>query len=208
MATQHDSHNQGGGFWGCANLFLGFGFAICAGVTGIALIAGGLLRPAKGSKTEAPATAPAASAPAAPGVGAPAPAASSGDTVAVTIKPGAINPMSYDVTTINAKVGQKVKITFQNQSATAPLQHNLILCKPGSKDRIIAAANLMMTDMPKWLAKGFIPESPDVLHHIKLLNPGETGVLEFVAGPEKGDYPYICTFPGHSIIMQGTLKVE
>jgi azurin len=193
MATQHDSHDQGGGFWGCANIFLGLFFAACAAGAGGSLILGGM------TKTEKKADAPAPPAAAAP--------AASGDTVAVTIKPGSVNPMSYDTMTINAKAGQKVKITFQNQHPQAPLQHNLIVCKPGSKDAMIAAANLMMTDMPKWLAKGFIPESPDVLHHTKLLNPGETETLEFTAGPA-GDYPYICTFPGHSLIMQGMLKVE
>jgi azurin len=126
----------------------------------------------------------------------------------VTLKPGSPNPMSYDITLITAKAGQKVKITFQNQSTLAPLQHSLLICKPGSRERMFALADSMMTDMPKWLAKGFIPETPDVLYHTKLLNPGESETLEFTAGPEKGDYPYLCTFPGHSRIMQGTLKVE
>jgi azurin len=71
-----------------------------------------------------------------------------------------------------------------------------------------AVSDAMMTDMARWLAKGFIPETPDVLYHTKLLNPGESETLEFTAGPEKGEYPYLCTFPGHPRIMQGTLKVE
>ncbi|MCB1209408.1 MAG: hypothetical protein KDK97_08785 [Verrucomicrobiales bacterium] len=25
---------------------------------------------------------------------------------------------------------------------------------------------------------------------------------------EKGDYPYLCTFPGHWMVMNGVLKVE
>lgn len=200
MATQHDSHDHGGGFWSFANLVLAFGFAGFAFVAGAVLIYGGI-KNSFGSKekTAAPATAAAAATP--------APAAATGDAVAVTIKPGLANPMSYDVTSITAKSGQKVKITFINQHPAAPLQHNIIVCKPGTKDAMIAAANAMMAEMPKWLAKGFIPESPDVLHHTKLVNPGETEVLEFTAGP-KGDYPYMCTFPGHSIIMQGVLKVE
>ena len=191
MAHEQDSHDtKTGGFWSCATLFLGLGFSAFAATAGIVLIYGGL-------KAKPVATAPAAPA-------APAPTEA---VLAITLKPGAANPMSFDTTTINAKAGQKVKLTFQNQHPTAPLQHNLILCKPGTKDTMVAAANAMMTDMPKWLAKGFIPESPDVLHHTKLLNPGETETIEFTAGA-KGDYPYLCTFPGHSLIMQGTLKVE
>lgn len=188
MADSHDTTNQGRGFWGYANILLALGFGSFATIAGAALILGGLL----------PAPKKAVAAPSAP----------SAAIVEVTIKPGVANPMSYDISTINAKVGQKVKITFQNESALAPLQHSLIVCKPGSRERMFAAADAMMTDMPKWLAKGFIPETEDVLHHTKLLNPGETETIEFTAGPEPGDYPYVCTFPGHARIMQGTLKVE
>src|SRR3954469_2017134 len=203
MADQHDNQTSGRGFWGCANIFLATAFAAFAGIAGIALIAGGLsTHPGEDAQSEikgaaagsasapagaaAPALSPAGAAPAQPGAGAPAPAPapsgsggaaappSSGDTVEVTIKPGLANPMSYDVTTINVRAGQKVKITFHNQHPTAPLQHSLLVCKPGSRDRMYAVSDAMMTDMPKWLAKGFIPETPDVLHHTKLLNPGES----------------------------------
>jgi azurin len=228
MADSHDTHqHQGRGFWGCANIFLALAFGSFALLAGAALIFGGLTRAAK-QPPSAPTTSPASTgvapaataggaAPPAGGNAAPAPAAApqpgaasapSGDLVEVVVKPGQANPMSYDISSIHAKAGQKVKITFKNESTLAPLQHSLILCKPGSRDRIHAAADAMMTDMPKWLAKGFIPETPDVLHHTKLLNPGESQTLEFTAGPEKGEYPYVCTFPGHSRIMQGTLFVE
>jgi azurin len=124
-----------------------------------------------------------------------------------TIKPGSPNPMSFDVTSISVKAGQKVKLTFSNDSAI-PLQHNLILCKAGSKERVIALANSMMTDMAKWLPLGFVPDSPDVIVHTRLLNLKESQTLEFTAPAEKGDYPYLCTFPGHSMIMNGVMKVE
>jgi azurin len=192
MADQHDTQHQGRGFWGCANILLACGFGAFAAIAGGALIIGGIA-PAPQKKAD---TSP------------PSSSAASLPLLEVTLKPGSPNPMSYDITLITAKAGQKVKITFQNQSTLAPLQHSLLICKPGSRERMFALADSMMTDMPKWLAKGFIPETPDVLHHTKLLNPGESETLEFTAGPEKGDYPYLCTFPGHSRIMQGTLKVE
>lgn len=116
--------------------------------------------------------------------------------------------MSWDTPTISAKAGQKVKLTFENKHPTAPLQHNFILGKVGSKQRLIEASNGMMTDMAKWMAKGFIPESPDVVAHTKLLNPNESETIEFTLPAEAGEYPYLCTFPGHALIMQGTLKAE
>ena len=43
---------------------------------------------------------------------------------------------------------------------------------------------------------------------LDLLGPlGKSFTLEFMAPRQTGDYPYICTFPGHWRIMQGMMKV-
>jgi azurin len=217
MANHHDTHSQGGGFWGCANLVFAAFFGGFAAIAGGALIYGGLTKDTKkapgaavpaAAAAAAPMAGAAAATPGAPALPAPAPIVVSGDTVSVTLRPGSTG-MSYDITTINAKAGQKVKITFINQHPLVPLQHNIIVGKIGSRENLQKAALAMVSaDLPKWMEKGFIPETPEVLHHTKLVNPGETVELEFVAGPDKGDYPYLCTFPGHSVSMQGTLKVE
>ena len=55
--------------------------------------------------------------------------------------------------------------------------------------------------------KGFIPASDDVLHHTKLLDMSKEEVLEFTL-PAAGDYPFVCSFPGHGIIMRGVLKAK
>ncbi len=205
METHHDTQDHGSGFWNVANILIGFGFAAFALGAGAILIYGGIkaTRPVKAG-TQAATTAPAA---AAATIVAPAATAASGDVAVVTLKPGPANPMSFDITSFSVKAGQKVALTFNNDSA-APLQHNLVLCKAGTKENIVALANGMMAEMPKWMPKGFIPESPDVLYHTKLLNPKESETLEFTAPAEKGDYPYLCTFPGHALIMNGVMKVE
>jgi azurin len=199
MADQHDTHQQGGGFWGCASTFMAISVGAFAAVAGAALIFGGMTRKPKGTEEAAPP--PAAASPAAPTAAADLP------VLEVTVKPASENALTFDTKEIRAKAGQKVKLTYLNEHALSPMQHNLLICKPGSKERIIEAANAMMTDLPKWLAKDLIPDSPDVLHHTKLMNPGEKFTLDFVAGAP-GDYPYVCTFPGHTLLMQGTLKVE
>ena len=40
-----------------------------------------------------------------------------------------------------------------------------------------------------------------------MLNPNDTVRLRFNAPGEPGDYPFLCTYPGHSQRMRGTLKV-
>ncbi|WP_448633457.1 plastocyanin/azurin family copper-binding protein [Pedobacter panaciterrae] len=41
----------------------------------------------------------------------------------------------------------------------------------------------------------------------KLLNPEEKVTLQFTAPDKPGDYPFLCTFPGHWSIMNGVMKV-
>jgi azurin len=47
-----------------------------------------------------------------------------------------------------------------------------------------------------------------VLVATRLLNAGETTTLTFDAPTEAGDYPFVCTFPGHYVTMQGTMRVR
>ncbi|MEO0446326.1 MAG: plastocyanin/azurin family copper-binding protein, partial [Verrucomicrobiota bacterium] len=57
-------------------------------------------------------------------------------------------------------------------------------------------------------AKKFLPDTSDILYATDLLDQGETEELTFTAPAEVGEYPYICTFPGHAMIMRGVLTVE
>jgi azurin len=41
-----------------------------------------------------------------------------------------------------------------------------------------------------------------------MLNQGDREVLRFTAPTTKGKYPYICTFPGHWLVMKGEMVVE
>jgi azurin len=56
-------------------------------------------------------------------------------------------------------------------------------------------------------ANGFIPPGTDVLHHTKLLDGGKEETLDLTL-TTPGDYPYICSFPGHALIMRGVLKAK
>lgn len=212
MDTQHhDTHENSGGFWPLIARLCGITFGLFALVAGSSLIISGI----KNTRNTgpAPATSTAASSssmPAGPMIATPAAAAShpaaTADGSAITIKPDAVNPLAYDTKSFTVKAGLPVKLTFSNDTAV-PLQHNLCICKIGTKDAIIALATTMMAQ-PDALAKGYIPESPDILWHTRLLNQKESQTLEFTAPAEKGDYPYLCTFPGHAILMNGVMKVE
>lgn len=127
------------------------------------------------------------------------------DDAVIELKPNPANPMGYAVSAFTVKAGQKVKVTFNNVGSIAPMAHNFVLCKPGTLDKVGAAVNAMMTD-PTAMAKNFTPDSPDILYKMKLVQPGTTETIEFVA-PAAGEYPFLCTFPGHWFIMRGVLTV-
>ena len=104
----------------------------------------------------------------------------------------------------HVKAKAPVKLVFENPDVTA---HNLVLVQPGAADEVGLAGNEMAKDA-SGMAKGFIPDNPKILHHTKLLNQGDSETLRFLAPEKPGRYPYICTFPGHWLVMKGEMVVE
>ncbi len=130
------------------------------------------------------------------------------DAATIELKPSAnpSTPLAYDKADFTVKAGQKVKVTLNNNGGILPQPHNFLLLKPGTLDKVGALANAMLTD-PKAMEKGYIPESPDILAHTKLVQPGQTDSVEFTAPAEPGEYPFACTFPGHWLLMRGKITV-
>ncbi len=110
----------------------------------------------------------------------------------------------YDLREFKVAPGAPVKLVFENPDVTP---HNLLIVQPGAADEVGMAGN-EMAKTPDGFAKGFIPDSPKILHKTKMLNQGDREVLRFTAPTAKGKYPYICTFPGHWLVMKGEMIVE
>lgn len=122
------------------------------------------------------------------------------ELVAESSPPGT---MKFKQTEIKAKAGKPIKLTFSNPDI---MQHNVLVLKPGTKDKVGALADAMIAD-PEGMKKSYIPKSTDVLHSMRLLNNGEKESMTFTIDAP-GEYPVICTFPGHWRIMNAVLKVE
>jgi azurin len=113
--------------------------------------------------------------------------------------------MLFDVETISAKKNQPIKLQFLNPDVTP---HNFVLVEPNSLEEIGLAANKMASD-PSAAKKGeFIPGNSKIIVHTKMLKQDEKEVLRFKAPSKAGEYPYLCTFPGHWTIMKGILHVK
>ena len=112
--------------------------------------------------------------------------------------------MQFDVRRFEVKAGQPVKLVFSNPDA---MQHNLVIVKPGAMEEVGMAGNEMAKD-PTGIQRNFVPKTDKVLYATKLIDPQATATLRFRAPSEPGNYPYVCTFPGHWVIMNGVMEVQ
>lgn len=129
------------------------------------------------------------------------PASVSGTVIKVSVVP---HEMKFDKTLITAKAGTQVTIEFENPDF---MQHNLVIGKPGTMDAIGAAADELARD-PNGIEKDFIPNSPDIIVASKLVDPNGKEYIVFDIPNVPGEYPFVCTVPGHWRLMNGIIKVE
>ena len=127
---------------------------------------------------------------------------SSGNATVVRIKV-IKNEMKYDPKTFSVEAGKPVEIIFENPDF---MQHNLLITQIGALQTVGKAADKMASD-PNGAEKNYVPDLPEVLFATKLVNPQQSVTLKFTAPTKEGDYPFVCTFPGHWSLMNGTMKV-
>ena len=108
--------------------------------------------------------------------------------------------MLYDIKEFNVETGKSVILTFKNKDFPP---HNLLIVKPGKADEV---ANLAIALGNDGFGKQWRPDTPMILWGSTMIDYDEETVLSFTA-PLPGDYPYVCTFPGHAMMMRGVMKV-
>lgn len=133
--------------------------------------------------------------------------------VPAAAKPGAVDKvivlkvvkdvMKYDRQLITAKAGTVIQIVLQNPDF---MQHNLVLVKPKTMEKVGAAADKLALD-PNGAKMQYVPKMSEVIQATPLINPGGKYTMTIKVPNAPGDYPYVCTFPGHWRIMNGVLRV-
>lgn len=113
--------------------------------------------------------------------------------------------MKFSITTIEAKAGEELKVVLEN-IGNLPIEamgHNWVLLKPGTDVASFAAAAAAAR------TNEYIPPAlaDKVVAHTKLLGPKKTDSITFTV-PAAGEYPFICSFPGHFVMMKGTLTAK
>ena len=102
--------------------------------------------------------------------------------------------MKFSVPTITAKPGEQLRIRLTPKGAMPKIAmaHNVVVLNKSASvtDFVTVAMNARATD--------FIPadKKADILAH-RLAGAGETVEVTFKVPAAAGDYPYVCSFPGH-----------
>jgi putative membrane-bound dehydrogenase-like protein len=111
--------------------------------------------------------------------------------------------MKFDKQLMTVQAGTTVQFVVQNPDF---MQHNLVIIKMKSLEKVGAAADKMAQD-PNGAKLQYVPKIPEVLAATPLINPAGKYTLTFKVPDTPGDYPYVCTFPGHWRIMNGIIRV-
>lgn len=115
--------------------------------------------------------------------------------------------MKFSMATITAKPGEQLRVRLVSKGSMPKIAmaHNFVLLNKTAKvvDFATAAMNARTTD--------FIPadKKADIVAFTGLAGAGETVEVTFKVPAAAGEYPYICSFPGHfQAGMKGTLVVK
>ena len=113
----------------------------------------------------------------------------------------AIAGLKFDLARIKVKPGERIKLTLTNADE---MDHNLVITKPGSRLEVVEASNNLGENGP---TRYYVPVSDKVLWSIRIVTPGQSAYIIFQAPMKEGVYPYVCTFPGHGLVMYGAMYV-
>lgn len=115
--------------------------------------------------------------------------------------------MKFQPATITASPGESLRVVLKDvgHMPKAVMGHNFVLLDKGANagDVVQKCASARDSDYITPSAK------PQILANTRLVGPGETAGISFGAPNSKGDYQFVCTFPGHYASgMKGTLTVK
>jgi len=112
--------------------------------------------------------------------------------------------MRYDVPRLVVEAGKPFELVLENDDF---MPHNLVIVKPGAREAVGAAADVMQPGALDREGRAYVPALPAVVGATRLVESGNRTTLKLTAPTQAGDYEYICTFPGHWPVMWGRLVV-
>ncbi len=112
--------------------------------------------------------------------------------------------LSFNPRTLTARPDEAIRLEFSNPDV---VPHNWALIRPGTLSLVGELANKIIAQ-PDAGRLGYIPKTDAILAYTGLTEPGTQATIFFKAPAKPGRYPFLCTFPGHWMVMNGELVVE
>ena len=112
-----------------------------------------------------------------------------------------MSEMKYDVESITVKEGAWVRINLENKGIDNSMMHNIVFINYGTRKMVASEA------IKIWPSQNFVDNKKNIIAYSGVAKPGESVTLEFKA-PKKGNYEFLCTYPGHAEIMRGYFFVK
>lgn len=124
-----------------------------------------------------------------------------------TIEIRANDQMKFNIGSFEVAAGQTIKIVLKNIGSMPKMSmgHNVVVLQPGTDEKAFVEAAMLAA------ATDYIPadHKSSVVAHTKMLGGGEEDSVVFTVPDQKGEYPYICSFPGHfQVGMKGVMSVR
>ncbi len=113
--------------------------------------------------------------------------------------------MQFNLDKLEVTEGQTVKLTLKHvgQMSVEAMGHNWVLLQSGTDKTAFGMAAVSARET------AYIPEDmkESVIANTDVIGGGEETTIVFDA-PKMGYYDFICSFPGHWGVMQGTFVVQ
>ncbi|WP_421871192.1 azurin [Marinoscillum sp.] len=124
------------------------------------------------------------------------------DSISLTIEGN--DQMQYNKSELKVTEGQVVTLTLKHvgKMPKESMGHNWVLLTTGTDVAVFGTSAVSAPD------NGYIPTDMEdkVIANTKVIGGGEEVTITFDA-PKAGYYKYICSFPGHWGVMQGSFVV-
>jgi azurin len=125
------------------------------------------------------------------------------------VRIGSTDQMQYTVREFRVPAGQEVELTLVHEGRLAAqvMGHNVVILQPG-EDYMAFGGEVMMQGGS--MDNDYLPEGmrDRVIAYTSMIGGGESTSVTFTAPTERGEYPFLCTFPGHFGAMNGVMIVQ
>ena len=115
--------------------------------------------------------------------------------------------MRYDTPRLVVEAGKPFEVIFENVDA---MPHNFVVVEPGTRQAVAEAVQTHAarpTRQGRPRLRAADSKTSGVLAATKLARARAEGDAQAHRAGKEGEYEYVCTFPGHWMIMWGKLVV-